>query len=250
MSTYTIDELAAASGVPSRTIRHYQSERVLPPPQRRGRTAVYTQEHRERLRLIGQLQGRGLSLRAIRDALDEVERGRLSLEDWLGLTDELRRPWAEDAPAVVALEHLQRRLTGHPDVDVDTLVTAGLVRPPDGDPPGCLVPSPALLDMALTLDAAGVDVPTSVGAAAVLRHRLQHAADEVVDYFIDHAGDGFASSLRAEDLTQALDALRRLSAEAVRLLYAQQVERALRERISDPGVGIGARRRRALSHDR
>lgn len=250
MSSYTIDELAAASDVPSRTIRHYQSERVLPPPQRRGRTAVYTREHLERLRLIGQLQGRGLSLRAIRDALAEVERGRLSLEDWLGLTEELRLPWADDGPVVVAVGDLLRRLAAHPAVDVDMLVQVGLVRPPDGEPPACLVPSPALLETALALDAAGVDVPTSAGAAALLRQRLQRAAEDVVDYFIGHAGEGFASSLRPEDLTPALDALRRLSADAVRLLYAHEVERALRQRSADPGVGIGRLGRRAVSHDR
>lgn len=237
MATYTIDELAAAASVPSRTIRHYQSERVLPPPQRRGRTAVYTPEHLERLRLIGQLQGRGLSLRAIRDALDEVDAGGLSLEDWLGITDELRRPWVDEGPAAIGVEDLERRLAAHPKVNVDMLVAVGLLRPPDGDPPVCVVPSPALLDAALDLDAAGVDVPTSAGAAALLRQSLQRAADDVVDYFIDHAGDGFAASTRPEDLNPALEALRRLSADAVRLLYAQQVERALRERLSDPGRG-------------
>lgn len=240
MPTYTIDEVAAATGVPSRTIRHYQSEKVLPPPQRQGRSAVYDQQHLDRLELIAKLQSRGLSLRAIRDALGEVERGALSLEDWLGLSDQLRRPWVEDAPSVVALQELQQRLTAHPRVDVDMLVELGLARPPTGEPLSCLVPSPALLDMALALDAAGVDVPTSAGAVTLLQASLRGAAEEVVDYFIEHAGEGFARSLRPEDLTPALDALRTLSAEAVRLLYAQQVERALRQRFGgfeDPAIG-------------
>lgn len=242
METYTIDELAAATGVPSRTVRHYQSERVLPPPTRRGRTAVYGDEHLERLRLIARLQERGLSLRAIRDALSEVGRGALSLEDWLGISDQLRRPWGDDGPAVVGIDDLQRRLTDHPGVDVDLLVEVGLARRPEGDPPSCLVPSPALLDMALTLDAAGVDVRTSAGAATLLQRRLRGAADDLVDYFIEHAGRGFARSLRAEDLTPALEALRPLSAEAVRLLYAREVDRAVRQRMADLGAVIGRRR--------
>lgn len=230
MPAYTIDQVAAATGVPSRTIRHYQSEKVLPPPRRQGRSAVYDEQHLDRLRLIAKLQHRGLSLRAIRDALGEVERGDLSLEDWLGISDQLRRPWVDDGPSVVLLSDLQRRLAGHRALDVDLLVDVGLVRPPSGDPLSCFVPSPALLDMALALDAAGVDVAVSAGAVALLQTSLRGAAEEVVEYFIEHAGDGFARSLRPEDLTPALDALRTLSADAVRLLYAQQVERALRQR--------------------
>jgi DNA-binding transcriptional MerR regulator len=246
MRTYSIDEIAVATGLPSRTIRHYQSEKVLPPPQRRGRTAVYGDEHLQRLKLIAKLQQRGLSLRAIRDALDEVERGGLSLEDWLGLSDELRRPWADDGAAVVPVSQLQQRLEEHPRVDLATLIEVGLARPPEGEPPACVVPSPALLDMALALDAAGVDVPVSAGAVQRLQASLRGAADELVDYFVEHAGEGFAASLRPEDLTPALDALRRLSADAVRLLYAQQVERALRQRFS--GLGL-APDRSALDQD-
>ena len=244
MTTYSIDELAAATGVPSRTVRHYQTERVLPPPTRTGRTAVYGQEHLERLRLIAHLQARGLSLRAIRDALAEVERGGLSLEDWLGLSDQLRRPWTEDAPAVVSTEQLQQRLAAHPGVTLATLAEVGLARPADGEPDAYVVPSPALLEMALALDAAGIDVSTSSGAAALLQRSLRGAADELVEYFNQHAGDGFARSLRPEDLTPALDALRPLSTDAVQLLFAREVERALRQRVHDLDQTIGRKRRR------
>ena len=41
---FTIDELAAETQVPSRTIRFYQSKKALPAPERRGRKAVYTEE--------------------------------------------------------------------------------------------------------------------------------------------------------------------------------------------------------------
>lgn len=227
---FTIDELAHAAGLPSRTVRHYQSEKILPRPQRRGRGAVYRDEHLQRLRLIADLQARGLSLRAIRDALAEVERGEVSLEDWLGVSEALRRPWAAEGPTSVSLAELDTRLAGHPDLEVDTLVEVGLVHAPEGHPPMCHVPSPALLDMALALDAAGVDVHTSAGAAALLQRNLARAADDLVDYFIDHAGEGFARSVRPQELTRAIDALRPLSSDAVRLLFAREVERALQQR--------------------
>ena len=51
-ATYTIDQLAAHTGVPSRTIRFYQSRGALPAPVRRGRKAYYGPTHVERLELI------------------------------------------------------------------------------------------------------------------------------------------------------------------------------------------------------
>ena len=49
---FTIEELSAASGVPSRTIRYYQSEGYLPGPKRLARRAIYSREHLERLQRI------------------------------------------------------------------------------------------------------------------------------------------------------------------------------------------------------
>lgn len=40
-----IDDLAYSSGVPSRTIRFYNTQGLLPPPLMRGRVAYYNQEH-------------------------------------------------------------------------------------------------------------------------------------------------------------------------------------------------------------
>ena len=54
---YSIDELAAHTGIPSRTIRFYQSKGALPTPERRGRKAFYTNAHVERLALIGAING-------------------------------------------------------------------------------------------------------------------------------------------------------------------------------------------------
>lgn len=59
-----------------------------------------------RLELIARLQDRGLSLKAIRDALCEVEQGRLSLDEWLRLSEQIRTPWCEDAPSLLSQEDL------------------------------------------------------------------------------------------------------------------------------------------------
>lgn len=74
----TIQELARAAGVTTRTIRYYVEQGVLPPPER-GRPAEYTEEHMRRLDLIRRLKEQYLPLEEIRDMLqrlspEEVER--------------------------------------------------------------------------------------------------------------------------------------------------------------------------------
>jgi DNA-binding transcriptional MerR regulator len=78
---YTIDELATATRVPSRTIRFYQSEGALPKPTIKGRVAYYGPAHVERLAQITALQDRGLQIKAIRDVLTRAERGEFSLQE-------------------------------------------------------------------------------------------------------------------------------------------------------------------------
>ncbi len=68
-SRYTIGKLAEAAGVTPRTIRYYTAEGLLPPPQAEGRYALYTDAHRDRLRLIQRLKDAYLPLATIRTQL-------------------------------------------------------------------------------------------------------------------------------------------------------------------------------------
>jgi DNA-binding transcriptional MerR regulator len=61
----TLAELAEQSGVPGRTIRFYIARGLLPGPGKAGRGATYGRAHRERLREIGGLQAKGLTLMEI-----------------------------------------------------------------------------------------------------------------------------------------------------------------------------------------
>ncbi|HWH32958.1 MAG TPA: MerR family transcriptional regulator [Egibacteraceae bacterium] len=238
---YTVDQLAALTGVPSRTIRHYQSEKVLPPPDKQGRIALYRELHVRRLELIAQLQDRGLSLKAIREALRDAEQGRLSLEDWLGLSDQIRQPWSDDAPALLRHDELATRLAGRRPGLLAELAEAGLVKEQAGLPPTYLVPSPGLLDVALRLEAAGVELRLAGGAAAVMRKHVRRAADDLVAHFLRHGAEGLGKD--AASTGEALDALRQLSAEAMRLIFAREVERALRERRDDLAAALSRARR-------
>src|SRR6266571_4399139 len=71
----TVDELARRARLPVRTIREYQTLRLLPAPRRQGRIGVYGQAHLDRLAAIGRLQRRGYSLAAIKDLFDAGDAG-------------------------------------------------------------------------------------------------------------------------------------------------------------------------------
>ena len=81
----TIDELAVRSGLPSSTIRMYQTKGLLHAPRRVGRVARYDQSHLQRLALVQRLQDRGFSLPAIAELIDARAQGA-TVADVLGLT--------------------------------------------------------------------------------------------------------------------------------------------------------------------
>jgi DNA-binding transcriptional MerR regulator len=78
-----IGELAERAGVTRRTVRYYVEIGLLPPPRGAGKTAVYGEEHLERLELIKTLQGYRLSLDEIRDRLA----GKPPPDQFLALAD-------------------------------------------------------------------------------------------------------------------------------------------------------------------
>src|SRR6478735_4439606 len=104
-ASYSLEELAAASGVSERTIRYYQAEHVLPRPTKKGRDAVYSEDHLERLRLIGELRDRGLKLHTIRELVANDHPAR-TVSEWLGVDATLTAPWSDDKPRVVSREEL------------------------------------------------------------------------------------------------------------------------------------------------
>lgn len=217
---YTIDELAAQTSVPSRTVRFYQSKGVLPAPTIKGRVAYYGPAHVERLSLIAQLQDRGLRMDAIRDVMARVDRQELDMGEWLGLSAQLRAPWADDQPHTVdedgLLEVAGRKRPGL----VADLVRIGLVER-RGDV--YLVRSPALLRLAMRLEAVGIDLKLARRAEELLRRHLGRAADELASTFV-HEGSRDADV----ELGAAIEALRAVGPEAVRIVFAQEMENVLR----------------------
>jgi DNA-binding transcriptional MerR regulator len=147
----TVDELARRAGLPTRTIREYQTMGLLPSPEKRGRVGVYRRAHLHRLQLIGRLQQRGYSLAGIRDLLTSWHDGA-ELTDVLGLSpDELVHLDEPGTPATI--DQLARVLPALVPKRLDDLLAVGLI---DAcGPDRYCIPSPSLLQLTVDALAAG-----------------------------------------------------------------------------------------------
>ncbi len=223
---YTIDELAAKTRVPSRTIRFYQSKGALAAPQIRGRVAFYDDAHVERLELIAKLQDRGLRIDAIGDLFKRIDKGEVDLAEWLGVEAEMQTPWAADRPRTVTEDELYD-LAGfkRPGLLAD-LNRAKLVER-KGDV--YLVRSPALLATAIKLEGAGVDLETAAEASGLLRKHLGRAVSDLVDLFSARVKDGSVDVVESGKL---FETLRGAGTESVRILFARAMEKSLRDLIA------------------
>lgn len=220
----TIDEVAALAQVPSRTIRFYQARGALMAPEIRGRVAYYSEKHIERLRLIASLQDRGLSIAAIRDLLGSIDKGETDLAEWLGVENALKTPWADDQPRTLTEAELYTLAgTKRPGLIADLTRAKLLERRGDV----LLLVSPALLGVAMKLEAAGIDMETAVKAADVLRKSMAKLSTELVDLFVKRVQEGAIEA--PTDAASVFQALRPAGLEAVRVVFGREMEKSLRK---------------------
>ena len=237
--TLTIDELAAASHVPSRTIRFYQSRGALQNPEIRGRVAHYGNHHVERLKLIAQLSDRGLRIDAIGDLMKRIDRGEVDLAEWLGVEEEMQAPWAADQPRTVSEAELYDLVGNRRPGLLADLARARIVER-KGDV--YFVGSPALLAIAIKLEGAGIDLETAMQASSILRKHLGRAVNELVDLFVGRVKDG---NLGIADAGKLFGTFRTVGVEAVRLLFAREMEGELRKLLASGKLSeVSARARR------
>ena len=170
MAEYRIDELARLAGSTVRNIRAYQDRGLLPPPRQEGRVGVYDDSHLARLRLIGNLLGRGYTFAIIKDLLSAWETGK-DVGEVLGLEKVLTDPWSDEIPGTTTYEELVEIFGAGLDEDEvarvrERTIELGLIEP-DGDT--FRVPSPRLLHVGAELVAAGIPLDSVLDIAAEIR---------------------------------------------------------------------------------
>jgi len=222
----TIDELAAASRVSSRTIRFYQSRGALMNPEIRGRVAYYGKQHVERLKLIAQLQDRGLRIDAIGDLMKRIDRGEVDLAEWLGVEEQMQAPWAPDQARTVNEDELYE-LAGSRRPGLLAELTRAKIVERKGDV--FLLGSSVLLALAMRLEAAGIDLETAASASAIVRKHMARAVGDLVELFLDRIKDGRLSIAQSGTL---FDTFRGVGVESVRVLFAREMETALRNLVA------------------
>jgi DNA-binding transcriptional MerR regulator len=226
---FTIDDLAAKTGVPSRTIRFYQAKGVLPAPRRDGRVAYYDQSHVERLEVVGKLQDKGLHLRAIRDVVTRRDFDGTAIQKWLGVGERLGE-LSGDTPKLLTEEELKQFLGDPPPGIIGRLVRhGGVTLEGEGSSRRYLVKSPALLALGAKLVRSGVQIDTALQLHDVIQRRLARMADEVVELAAKNVGKGFGRSNTPDDVMAVLETLFEgdVGAEAVKLIFRKEVERAI-----------------------
>jgi len=220
----SVEGLAEASGVSVRTIRWYQSEGLLPPPERHGREVRYSAAHLERLNLVAELQRRGLRLSAIADLLQRSPTA--STADWLGLGEALDQPRGGDRPELLSEDELARRVEPG---QLEDFVAAGFAeRRDDTVPVVYLVPSPGLLDVAVAWRAAGLDLDAAARFADLLAHHLRAMADELVARFTEEVSLRRLAGEGPGGLARLLNQVRPLTHRTVEVLLAHEMQRASR----------------------
>lgn len=129
VAMHSIDELAHLSGVPSRTIRFYNTQGLLPPPIMRGRVAYYNQEHLLVLNLIKELkEQQNLPLDVIKQLLEiRAQYGDVQMN--LALKQRLLRPLTSAGSQVRLSKEELMRQSGASAERIDELAQQGLLVP-------------------------------------------------------------------------------------------------------------------------
>ena len=245
-----IDELARRTGMTVRNIRAHQSRGLLPPPDVRGRTGYYGDEHVARIELIREMQADGLNLEAIRRLLEGIGEG--SSSDVLDFTRALRAPFEEEEPEIVAAGELADRWGGDPAL-ARRAEKLGLLRPLSNGQ--VEVTSPRLMRAGAELAELGAGPEVALDVAAKMRKSAEAVARAYVDLFLETVWEPFEAAGRPEEewpkVREALERLRPLASEALLAVFGlamtEATESALgRALAGEPGQrGAGKRRRRS-----
>ena len=167
----TIDQLAQRVSMSSRNIREWQRQGLLPPPTRRGRVGIYSDEHVARIRRVQQLHSEGFPLDLIRRMIDT---GTGSESDIRHLAAEVLAPFSTAGPITVSRAELDKRLGAGAAAQLAKL---GLIADTDGDPVS--VRDAEALDLIEGLTGTGVSLERLVATLVDVRGHQRSIADVI-----------------------------------------------------------------------
>jgi DNA-binding transcriptional MerR regulator len=215
----TIDELARRTDLTVRNIRSYQSRGLVPPPELRGRTGIYGEEHVARIGLIRELQAEGFNLEGIRRL---IEGAGGETEEVLRFTAAVREPFEREEPREVDLDELAEAWGDRADprilrraLDLGLLRELGEGRYEER--------SPRLSRAGLELTRLGVETETGLDVIATARRHADGVAEAYVQLFLNEIWKPFVDAGRPQErwpeVREALERLRPLAAEVLLAVF-------------------------------
>jgi DNA-binding transcriptional MerR regulator len=177
VTEYRIDDLAREAGTTTRNVRVYQESGLLPRPQRRGRTAVYSDKHLKHLQAIIRLLGQGYTVKHILKFIAGMQRGE-GLVETLDLTDlgELvTEPFFHPVPKTLTRSQLEVRLGHLEAAAVRQLIAHDIIQPAD-DGESYVARDSRLIDDLAELVSRGMPLKAILATNAVVDEKVDGAA--------------------------------------------------------------------------
>ncbi|MEQ1440279.1 MerR family transcriptional regulator [Fontimonas sp. SYSU GA230001] len=231
---YSVAELARAAQTTIRNIRAYQDRGLIPPPERRGRVGVYGDLHLSRLRIIGQMLGRGYTLHSIGEMLEAWETGT-DLSGLFGLESAVSSPWTDEVEKQYTLAELVKLFGG--GFNVRWLVKAADLNILIPEGAKFRAPSPRMIHAGAELVKAGIPLDEMLDVVGKLRRNVEEAADRMVQlvekYLFDPYGKGLPPPDQVPRLGEIIWRLRPLVEMAVHAEVARAMELSATRHLGD-----------------
>ncbi len=240
----TIDELAQRVGMTVRNVRAHQSRGLLPPPDVRGRTGYYSEDHVARLELIKDMQADGFNLRAIRHALDALPEG--AGPEALEFRRRVVAPWSDEEPEILSRAALAEVMGTADDDVLAEAAKLGIVRPLDED--RVEVPAPSLVRAGAEVVALGVPLEDVLKLQRELNRHVGAVAKAFVRLYVEHVWHPFVTKGQPEEMwpavKEALDRLQPLAGESLLATFRLAMEAATADAVGTELGGVPSRPRR------
>jgi len=251
-ASMTIDELARRTGMTVRNIRAHQSRGLVPPPEVRGRTGFYGDDHVSRIELIQELQADGFNLESIRKLLEGAGG---SSSEVLNFSRTLRAPFEDEQPEILDEQEMAERWGGPLDARLMARTEKlGLLR--DLGDGRYEILSPRLQRAGLELAELGVPPEVALEVVSQVRTSARRVARVFIELFLENVWKPFNEAGRPEEdwpkVRDALERLRPLASDALLAIFQQVMSetveevtgREIQRGLTAPTGGSGRSRRR------
>lgn len=215
--SFPIEELARRTGMTVRTLRAYQSRKLLPSPEVRARMGYYSARHVARVELVKDLQAEGFKLDTIARMLDNTGESDAEI---LQFSRTVKSLFGESEPQIVNLEDLRERFPNsdnEPEL-INRAEKLGLLRKLDDNTYEELAPR-VLTAGQDAMTSLHVDAKRALKLVEQLRRHAEGVAKLYLELYLEAVWKPFADAGQPDDewpaVQTALERLRGIAEQAL-----------------------------------